>query len=90
MFLHWSPAPERRSGSDKVAAKGSEHSVHGHFFPAEIQLYGFNAHLFNNLSEAVTQPHGVVGVAIMVQETDREDNDGLKAITQHLKKVRKY
>jgi hypothetical protein len=32
-----------------------------------FQLYGYNAHLFTNLSEAVLHPHGAVGVAIMVQ-----------------------
>ena len=82
MFFHWSSAKLRRS-----TAEGSEHAINGHFFPAEIQLYGFNAHLFNNLSEAVMQPHGVVGVAIMVQESDREENIGLKTVTSHLKKV---
>ena len=53
------------------------------------QLYGFNAHLFNNLSEAMLQPHGVVAVSIMIQESDRaqQETHGLKAITSHLKKV---
>ena len=86
MFLHWSPEPSR---SASRASAGSEHSINGHFFPAEIQLYGFNAHLFNNLSEAMQQPHGVVAVSIMVQESDRKENTGLKAITSHLKKVKR-
>ncbi|CAB4056849.1 unnamed protein product [Lepeophtheirus salmonis] len=50
---------------------GSEHSIDGKAFPAEIQLYGFNAHIFKNLSEAVHHPHGVVGVSILVQEAER-------------------
>lgn len=86
MYLHWSP--DSRTSS-RATLYGSEHSVNGHFFPAEIQLYGFNAHLFNNLSEAMLQPHGVVAVSIMIQESDRaqQETNGLKAITSHLKKV---
>ena len=35
------------------------------------------------------QPHGVVAVSIMIQESDRaqQETHGLKAITSHLKKV---
>ncbi len=55
-----------------------------------FQLYGYNAHLFTNLSEAVHHPHGVVGVAIMVQESDRMDNKALKQITSHLNKVKYF
>ena len=66
---------------------GSEHAINGHYFPAELQLYGFNAHLFKNLSEAIKKPHGVVAVAIMVQEAERDDNVGLRMITSVLKMV---
>ncbi len=62
----------------------------GHFFPAEIQLMGFNSELFDNLSQALGKPHGAVGIAVMVQETERLDavNDAFRLITQHLRKVR--
>lgn len=58
-------------------------------FPAELQLYGFNAHLFGNLSEAIRSPHGAVAVAIMVQETDRDRdaNAALARIAKHFDKV---
>jgi len=55
-----------------------------------LQLYGYNAHLFTNLSEAVHHPHGAVGVAIMVQESDRMGNKALKHITSHLNKVNQF
>ena len=51
------------------------------------QLYGFNAHLFSNLSEAVLHPHGAVGVAIMLQVSNRDSNRGIKPLTAQLKKV---
>jgi hypothetical protein len=52
-----------------------------------LQLYGYNAHLFTNLSEAVLHPHGAVGVAIMVQESERSSNKALRHITSQLNKV---
>ena len=91
MFLHW--GSEHRNGiggGGESDTEGSEHAINGHFFPAEIQLYGFNADLFHNLSEGMMQPYGAVGVAIMVQESDRRSNRGIKTIVSHLKKVYFY
>jgi hypothetical protein len=51
-------------------------------------LYGYNAHLFTNLSEAVLHPHGAVGVSIMVQQSDRSGNKILRPITANLNKVK--
>ena len=82
MFLHWGSKDESGDG-----ALGSEHAINGHFFPAEIQLYGFNADLFHNLSQGMLQPNGAVGVVIMIQESDRGSNRGMKTILSHLKKV---
>ena len=82
MFLHWS------GDSDSNAeGGGSEHQINNHSFPGEIQLYGFNAHLFSNLSEAVLHPHGAVAVAIMLQVSNRDSNKGIKPLTAQLKKV---
>ena len=85
MYLHWGSKNEHDNGVG--SASGSEHAINGHFFPAEIQLYGFNADLFHNLSEGMMQPYGAVGVAIMVQESDRGSNRGIQTITSHLKEV---
>ncbi|XP_076043865.1 carbonic anhydrase-related protein 10-like [Oratosquilla oratoria] len=46
---------------------GSEHTVNGTSFPAEIQIYGFNAQLFTNFSEAVARAHGMVAISIMLK-----------------------
>ena len=83
MFLHWGS----RNENDENGVSGSEHAINGHFFPAEIQLYGFNADLFHNLSQGMMQPNGAVGVVIMIQESDRATNRGIKTILSHLKKV---
>ena len=87
MFLHWGSEHRNGIGGGDLDTEGSEHAINGHFFPAEIQLYGFNADLFHNLSEGMMQPYGAVGVAIMVQESDRGSNRGIKTILSHLKKV---
>lgn len=47
------------------AGGGSEHTVNGVSFPAEIQLLGFNAHLYTNLSQATEYPGGVAAVSVM-------------------------
>jgi hypothetical protein len=43
------------------------------------------------VTEALLHPHGVVAIAIMIQESDGRKNTakGLAAITEHLKKVGK-
>ena len=46
--------------------KGSEHSLGGKLFPAELQLLGYNT-VFNNFSSALRQPLGIVGVALLFQ-----------------------
>lgn len=85
MFFHW---------GEKGGA-GSEHTVAHHSFPAELQLYGFNSQLYNNLSVAREFPGGVVGVAVMLQvrgETPLTNHDhrhsGLGLVVSKLKQVK--
>ncbi|XP_053983700.1 carbonic anhydrase-related protein 10 isoform X1 [Hylaeus volcanicus] len=48
-------------------AHGSEHRINNYAFPAEIQVYGFNAELYHNMSEAQEKSQGLVAISIMVQ-----------------------
>ncbi|KAF4523272.1 hypothetical protein B566_EDAN006895 [Ephemera danica] len=66
--------------------QGSEHRVHGYAFPAELQLYGFNAELYRNMSEAQHRAQGVVGVALMVQ-IGETPNPELRLITSSFSKL---
>ncbi|XP_013790300.2 putative carbonic anhydrase-like protein 2, partial [Limulus polyphemus] len=52
-------------GSSEKA--GSEHTVAGQTFPAEVQILGFNSDLYENISEAVTKSQGIIGIALLVQ-----------------------
>jgi len=77
MIFHWG----------EKGSPGSEHTVNEHSFPAEIQLYGFNSDLYNNLSVAREYPGGVVGVAIMVQvkgESPRLEHDHMHSGLGHI------
>jgi len=77
MIFHWG----------EKGFPGSEHSVNEFSFPAEIQLYGFNSELYQNLSMARENPGGVVGVAIMVQvrgEAARMEHDHMHSGLGHI------
>lgn len=66
--------------------QGSEHLVNGAAFPAEIQLYGFNAELYRNMSEARLGSNGIVGLAVMVQ-VGEEGNEELRILSSGFNKV---
>ncbi|XP_054260890.1 carbonic anhydrase-related protein 10-like isoform X2 [Macrosteles quadrilineatus] len=67
---------------------GSEHRIHGYTFPGEIQLYGFNAELYHNMSEAQHKSQGIVGISLMVQIGDiNQPNSDLRIITSTFNKV---
>ncbi|XP_039294501.1 carbonic anhydrase-related protein 10-like [Nilaparvata lugens] len=65
---------------------GSEHKIGGQSFPAEIQLYGFNADLYHNMSEAQHKSQGVVGISLMVQIGEKPNKE-FQTITSTFKKV---
>lgn len=69
--------------------RGSEHSIDGIRFPAEIQLYFFNSQLYNNWDEAVTKAHGVTAIALLIQlnPDPKSANPQLKRITHALKNI---
>ncbi|CAG2190362.1 unnamed protein product [Mytilus edulis] len=66
---------------------GSEHSIGGKKFPLEIQLYGYNADINKNISQALNAPHGIAALSILAQVTDH-DNDYLDILIRAAIKVR--
>uniref|UniRef100_A0A915AEB5 Alpha-carbonic anhydrase domain-containing protein n=1 Tax=Parascaris univalens TaxID=6257 RepID=A0A915AEB5_PARUN len=46
--------------------RGSEHTIDRVRFPAEVQLIAYNTDLYTNFSEAMTQPRGLLAVAVIV------------------------
>uniref|UniRef100_A0A1I7YH83 Alpha-carbonic anhydrase domain-containing protein n=1 Tax=Steinernema glaseri TaxID=37863 RepID=A0A1I7YH83_9BILA len=50
--------------------KGSEHTVDFVRFPAEVQLIAYNTDLYTNFTEAMTQPRGLLAIAVIVDIRD--------------------
>ncbi|XP_075235006.1 carbonic anhydrase-related protein A [Lycorma delicatula] len=65
---------------------GSEHKIGGQSFPAEIQLYGFNAELYHNMTEAQHKSQGIVGISLMVQIGEKPNRE-FQIITSTFRKV---
>ncbi|XP_063989600.1 carbonic anhydrase-related protein 10 [Diachasmimorpha longicaudata] len=65
---------------------GSEHTVDGYNFPAEIQIFGFNSHLYNNFSDALNRPQGIVAVSLLLQVGDLS-NPALRLFTDKLNHI---
>ncbi|XP_026273236.2 carbonic anhydrase-related protein 10-like isoform X1 [Frankliniella occidentalis] len=65
---------------------GSEHTVQGQTFPGEIQLYGFNAELYHNMSEAQHKAQGIVAISLMLQIGETPTPE-LRLITSVFNKV---
>ena len=83
LVLHW--------GRGEGGPGGSEHSINQQSWPAELQLYGYNSQLYNNLSEAQEEPGGVVGVAVMLQirgDTPDKSSSGLSRLVSRLGQVK--
>lgn len=53
---------------------------------SQIQLYGFNAELYHNMSEAQHKAQGIVGISLMVQ-IGETPNPELRIITSTFNKV---
>ena len=83
LVLHW--------GRGEGGPGGSEHSINQQSWPAELQLYGYNSQLYNNLSQAQEEPGGVVGVAVMLQirgDTPDKSSSGLSRLVSRLGQVK--
>ncbi|KAL5011990.1 hypothetical protein ScPMuIL_010541 [Solemya velum] len=66
---------------------GSEHTVDGKSFAAEVQLLGYNSDLYKNFTEAKYAPHGIAGIA-MLAAIGQTPNDRFDRIIQASKRLR--
>uniref|UniRef100_A0A915NT84 Alpha-carbonic anhydrase domain-containing protein n=1 Tax=Meloidogyne floridensis TaxID=298350 RepID=A0A915NT84_9BILA len=58
-------------GDIKKGEVGSEHTINRVRFPAEIQLLAYNSDLYENFTQAQSQPRGLLAVGIIVDIGDR-------------------
>nr|XP_042912727.1 carbonic anhydrase-related protein 10 [Parasteatoda tepidariorum] len=68
--------------------KGSEHTLAGYSFPAELQIFGYNSDLYNNITEAVAvrRSEGIVGIAVLLQ-VGALSNPELRILTSQLHRI---
>ncbi|ESO88444.1 hypothetical protein LOTGIDRAFT_165569 [Lottia gigantea] len=63
---------------------GSEHTVSGRPFPAEVQVIGFNSDLYETYHKALKRPHGVAAIA-MFGIIGEEQNSNFEILVQATK-----
>lgn len=66
--------------------KGSEHTVSGHAFPAELQVVGYNYQLYENWTDALPKTQGIVTVTLMMKLGNLTNVD-LRMLTAHLDRI---
>ncbi|XP_070191612.1 carbonic anhydrase-related protein 10-like [Littorina saxatilis] len=70
----------------KTDTEGSEHSVDGNAFAAELQFLAYNTELYKNLSDAMRAPYGIAIIAVFVEASD-EENKGFRVLVENAKQV---
>lgn len=74
-------------GGDNI--RGSEHTIDGLSFTAELQFFSFNSQLYSSWKDSEAKPNGVAVVSILVVLSDfdsqSKENKQLKAMTSALK-----
>ncbi|XP_063725548.1 carbonic anhydrase-related protein 10-like [Symsagittifera roscoffensis] len=66
---------------------GSEHSVDGFYFAAELQLFFYNDNLYLSYDQALGKAHGIAAVTVFIQESDNETNSEFQRLFHGLNKV---
>ncbi|ELU00171.1 hypothetical protein CAPTEDRAFT_169831 [Capitella teleta] len=70
-----------------VDSIGSEHTIDDASYPAEIQIIGYNADLYGNMTQAVTSPNGIAVIALLAQVGKRPNRE-FDLIAQSIRDVR--
>lgn len=65
-------------GPSPSADAGSEHQIDGRSFAGELQLFAYNWQLYRSYDEALTRPHGLLAVSILVDSIPKGEQNGNK------------
>nr|KAG5704555.1 hypothetical protein BaRGS_031819 [Batillaria attramentaria] len=71
----------------KTDTDGSEHSIDGNAFAAELQFLAYNSDLYKNLSDAMQASYGLAIIAVFVEASEDEDNAGFHTLVEYAKQV---
>lgn len=66
--------------------RGSEHTINGLSFPAELQILAYNADLYANYSHALSSPNGLTAFAIFL-EVGEKRNEAFTMISDALSHI---
>jgi carbonic anhydrase len=66
---------------------GSEHTIGGSSFPAEIHIVGYNVELYGNMTQAFYASNGLACVSLLAQ-VGHTSNTELESLTQQLKHIK--
>ncbi|CAH1776302.1 unnamed protein product [Owenia fusiformis] len=67
---------------------GSDHTIEGKSFPAEIQLTAFNSDIYANFTSAEVSPNGLTVIGILVQINEESTNREFEKLAQEFKRVK--
>ncbi|CAJ0963441.1 unnamed protein product, partial [Mesorhabditis belari] len=67
-------------GKTDGGEKGSEHTIDRVRFPAEIQLLAYNSELYDNFTQALSKPRGLLAIGIIV-DIGHTTNPELRRLT---------
>lgn len=70
-----------------VDTVGSEHTIGGQSFTAEIHLIAYNIDLYENYTSALASPHGIVSIAVFAT-IGGKTNDEFEVIAKEFKNLR--
>uniref|UniRef100_A0A0N5BCN6 Alpha-carbonic anhydrase domain-containing protein n=1 Tax=Strongyloides papillosus TaxID=174720 RepID=A0A0N5BCN6_STREA len=68
------------TGRLETGEKGSEHTIDKTRFPGELQMLAFNSDLYDNFTDALSKPRGILAISIIV-DIGKQTNPELRKLS---------
>uniref|UniRef100_A0AC35U4X9 Alpha-carbonic anhydrase domain-containing protein n=1 Tax=Rhabditophanes sp. KR3021 TaxID=114890 RepID=A0AC35U4X9_9BILA len=63
------------TGRIDTGEKGSEHTIDKIRYPAEVQMLAYNVDLYDNFTDALTKPRGILAISVIVDIGKRTNSE---------------